>query len=169
MKRAGTILGFLTCLLASSACNDLGDVSGPNDIDEDPGAIGRTCEAELSVTGSFVPDGTGLDEEGGCLPMGAWTLNVEVTSTGDCDAVPVAGEYKYTVVEDDAGYEVIYEGDPTSMYTFGKITLEGPCQGSFEHYGTDGLSLTLLKPYTTPELDILGIGTYETYETNQLE
>lgn len=169
MKRAGTIIGFLS-LLVATACGDLGDVSGgPGVIDEDPGAIGRTCEAELSVSGTFVPVGTGVDADGGCVPMGDWTLNVEVTSAGDCEDVPVAGEYKYTISEDDAGYLVTYEGDPAGMYTFGKITIEGPCQGSFEHYGTDGLSLTLLKPYTLEDFSILGVGTYETYETSQLE
>jgi hypothetical protein len=170
MKRAGTLLFVLTCVVGAAACGDLGTVDGgPGTIDEDPGAIGRTCEAELSLVGTFVPVGTGVSPEGDCAPMGDWTLNVEVTSMGDCVDVPAAGEYKYTITEDDDGYDVVYEGDPTNMYTFGKITIEGPCQGSFEHYGTDGLSLTLLKPYTLEDLSILGTGVYETYETSQLE
>lgn len=155
-------------LLGGAACTDLGTVGDGGGTGM--GTIGLTCEAELALTGTFEPVGTGLGEEGDCDPVGTWTVRTEVVDQGDCAEVPVATEYVYTVTKDEYGYLVTYSEDPESLYSFTKVTIEGPCQGNFEHYSEDGTQRTLLKPYTTNE-DVTvfaGSGYYEVYDEDQL-
>lgn len=176
MPAMGLVKGLSTHLVACAAlfvggagCTDLGTVDGDGG-GTGMGTIGLTCEAELGLTGTFEPVGTGLSEDGDCDPVGTWTVRTEVVDQGDCAEVPVATEYVYTVTKDEYGYLVTYSEDPESLYSFTKVTIEGPCQGNFEHYSEDGTQRTLLKPYTTNE-DVTvfaGSGYYEVYDEDQL-
>lgn len=169
MGPLGLSTRLLACgaLLAAAGCTDLGNV-GPGMGDDDT-AIGLACEAQLAITGTFAPEGTGVSEEGDCDPIGTWTLRVEVEDPGDCAEVPLQPEYVYTVTKDEYGYLVTYQDDPESLYSFTKVTIEGPCQGNFEHYSQDGMERTLLKPYTLdPVTTFAGSGVYEVYDNDQL-
>jgi hypothetical protein len=167
--RTGSLFTLLAAatLVVATGCSDVGSVGDGTPPDDDD--VGFNCQAELAITGAFTPDGAGVDAEGSCVPTGTWTLEVTVSDQGDCTEVPATGTYVYTVIEDELGYDVVYTDDPNSDYTFAKVTVEGPCQGSFEHYSADGTQLTLLKPYTeTDNVTLAGSGVYEVYPDDQL-
>jgi hypothetical protein len=170
VKGLSTHLVACAALLAGGvACTDLGTVGDDGGDDTGMGTLGLTCEAELSLTGSFEPVGTGLSEDGDCDPVGTWTVRAEVSDPGDCAEVPLEAEYVYTVIRDEYGYLVTYAQDPESLYSFTKVTIEGPCMGNFEHFSEDGTQRTLLKPYTTEDLTAFaGVGAYEVYDGDQL-
>lgn len=178
--RSGIITtSFLSLTLGLAGCG-VGDASGGGDAN---GAVGLQCSAELSVTGTFAPtDGMGggtdpEDPESGwsCVPVGTWTLNVEVADQGDCSEVPVLSQYVYTITEDNqdtgrADYITVYQEDPNGEFSYLKVTIEGPCIGNFEHYSSDGKEVTILRPFVDTEGEnfaIGGTGVFELFAESQ--
>jgi len=170
MTRQGFVHFAMAAMLAlgGAACSELGTVEGGDDdddtpIDETPEAV--SCMAELMVTGTLTPPGTPPAADAGCIPIGTWTVDVQLVDAGDCESVDFLPQYVYTITGDiDNGYEYVYTADPTSENVFMKVTQGGPgdCEGSFEHYAADGMSMVLLKPHER-ELAISGHAYFETY------
>ena len=154
--------------LALSACDpgSVGDGTGPGpNVD---GTTNALCEATLLMSGTFAPNGPGVDADGACIPLGTWTVNVAVENMGTCESVPTIGQYVYDVIEDEGGYVATFRADPTSERIFTNISIEGECQGHFEHYSADGKQYTMLKPYTNADFTLGGIGSFEVYAEDQL-
>ena len=152
--------------LTVAACTGLGDVEDPapgDELDERPESV--SCQAELSITGTLVPPGAAPGADDGCVPLGTWTLDLELSDAGDCADVPFEPRYVYEVTGSiDEGYEYSYLGDPDSEDVRLKVTQGGPgdCEGNFEHHAPDGSALLLLKPFER-DLVINGTAYYETY------
>lgn len=141
------------------------------------GAKGLLCSADLTTTGTFEPtNGTGIDPaEGGCIPLGKWTVDVTVASKGNCQDVLIKNQYVYTVTEDPEAirdrWVTVYDQDPNATLSSLSFNIEGPCNGIFIHYSADGKQMATLRPTTNPEagsLTISGTGTFELYSESQL-
>lgn len=179
VNRSGIITtSFLSLALGLAGC--LGDASSGGEAN---GAVGLQCSADLNVTGTFAPtDGVGggtdpEDPESGwsCIPVGTWSLNVEVADQGDCSEVPILSQYVYTITEDGmdtgrADYVTVYQEDPNGDLSYLKVTIEGPCIGNFEHFSSDGTQVTTLRPFVDTDggdFTIGGVGTYELFAESQ--
>ena len=155
------------------ACTGLGQVEDPapggdDPVDEVPEGV--ECQAELSITGTLVPPGAAPGPDAGCVPLGTWTLDLEVSDPGDCADIPFEPRYVYEVTGNiDDGYEYTYLADPDSELVRLKVTQGGPgdCEGNFEHYAADGMAMLLLKPFER-DLAVSGTAYYETYAASQL-
>lgn len=151
---------------AFSGCSGVGTVGDGTDPIDD--STGELCSAALALAGSFQPTGTGVDEGGSCIPLGVWTFNVTVEDMGDCPDVPTVGEYVYEITEDADGYITTYLADPDNENILAKVSIEGECIGTMEHWSDDGKQMTLLRPYTLEDFSIAGVGEYEIFEESQL-
>lgn len=172
------VTSLLSLTLALAGCG-VGDTGGGGDIGDDQ--VGLQCEAELTLSGTFAPKDNGpgggidpLDPDASweCDPVGTWTLNVTVSSQGDCAEVAVASQYVYNVVADESeGWIAEFPADSTGELSVLKIQTEGPCLGNFEHYSPDGKQLTRLKPAVDTEQtkQFSGSGVYELYNKSQLD
>lgn len=131
--------------LALVGCDNLGAVEDMGDDDDDELPEGVACMATLSVTGTLTPPGTPPGPDDGCVPLGTWTVDIQMVDPGDCAEVPLRPQYVYEVTGSiDDGWTYTYVGDPTAEHVYMKVTQGGPgdCEANFEHYTPDGLSLT---------------------------
>ncbi len=150
-------------------------------VDDSPASVGSsepTCEAELSVSGSRTVVGENT-QDATCFPTGVWTLQVSLSDQGTCQNVEFENEYVYdveliTVVDesdgeaDPNGFDVVYRGNPDPDTNFLKFSADGGgCSGVFEHWSSDGRTLTLLRPFEDGST-ITGSGSYEEFDSAQI-
>jgi hypothetical protein len=150
-------------LAALIGCSeDLGMVQMDPDDELEPGIL---CKTELDVTGTVAKTNP-PDPEGGCDPVGTWTLEVALgdpTST-DCTDAPTLGTYVYVVTElPEGGYEYAYPADPASEPYMRVRGAGGDCAGTFTHMSADGL---VEHTFSVSETDgtIVGGGVYQHLE-----
>jgi hypothetical protein len=175
-------MALLALALAAGAvgCGDLGQVVDRGGADaaadqpgeppgDDPPPAVLVCRADLALTGSLTPPDPAPPGDGGCSPLGTWTVSLEIADPGDCGDVPLAASYVYQVTGGpETGYQVTYPADATSDHIFLKVTSEGGvCQGNFEHYAADGRALLLIKPFADGAA-LAGQAAYEEYSAPQI-
>lgn len=167
--RIAAVLGTLT-LASLTGCMDVGaPKTGGVDDTSRRAALGITCEARVTLAGTFVRAAAQPTDVIGCWPVGHWEFS-PVLEDSDC-ATDVALEQKYSfdVSRDaDENYNYTVNTDPTGKHRV-KVTSGGSglCEGGLEIFSQDGLSVLNLKPQLAADGTISGFGEFTTYTANQ--
>jgi len=172
MRTIAGILGSCIFALGLAAC-DTGsagdDVQGDDAVDDE-----ITCEAMLSITGTFAESTPIPVGRTGCWPVGTWTFNSTVVSN-DCSPSPTPGQQQFRVDRDttaeqpDYTFIYTYLTDPTD--TTHRLSVAGDgggiCEGQLEVYNDDGLEIWNLHPTMQLGGVLDGQGTFEVHTVDQ--
>jgi len=149
-----------------TACTS-GDSNMPNDM---------SCTAQLSLTGTFAPDGTRPAAYDGCWGAGSWTFTAAVT-TNNCDSSPaLSPSYKFTAQSElDMNGDPIVDKfalvtpDPSTVMNIVKLSQLGnaQCEGEIDICSSDLLHVFQLRPDLTESTGntITGQGEYLSYNS----
>lgn len=161
--------GALAFLLGSSlvACTT-------GDMKPDPN--GMTCMTELSLQGSFTPDGTRPSGYDGCWGAGTWTFTASVSSNTCSSAPQLAPQYKFVAatMADMQGDPIVdvftlQAPDPSTVMSLVKLTqlAATTCEGEVDICSADGKQVFQLRPDLTESAGtgISGQGEYLVYNT----
>jgi hypothetical protein len=151
--------------LLLTACSLGGVGPGPGVDTENDRPPEALCEAELRLSGTLTPPGEPPTADLGCVPEGAWRVEVAVADAGDCGDVPVKATFLYTVTGTGRDQDIEYTPAASEEITLGiSAGGNGQCEGSFEHIWPEGaqFAVVLLKPWFDPgSTAIQGVGTYQ--------
>ncbi len=123
-----------------------------------PPANGMECNAELTLTGTFMPDGTRPAAYDGCWGAGTWTFTASV-STNTCGSSPqISPSYQFVAAsEADMNGDLIVDKftlvtpDPNTVMNIVKISQLGnaQCEGEVDICSPDGKQVFQLRPDLT--------------------
>jgi len=113
------------------------------------------CSAQVSLTGTFTPDGSRPAAYDGCWGAGTWMFTASITSS-TCDSNPaIAPSYQFTAKsEADMNGDPIVDvftlnaPDPSTMENIVKISQLGNsmCEGEVDICSPDMLTVWQLRP-----------------------
>ena len=113
------------------------------------------CSAQVSITGTFTPDGSRPTAFDGCWGAGAWDFKATITSS-TCGSNPaLASDYQFTAAsEPDMNGDPIVDKfalvapDPSTMMNIVKISQLGnaQCEGEVDICAPDMLTVWQLRP-----------------------
>jgi hypothetical protein len=170
-KIVGILVSTITALgLAACDTGSAGDdVQGDDAVDDE-----ITCDAALSITGTFVESVPIPVGRTGCWPVGTWTFNSTVVSN-DCSPAPTPAQQQFTVERDLAAeqpdYTFIYTYVTDPSDTTHRLSVSGDggglCEGQLELFSDDGLSVWNLHPTLQLGGVLDGQGTFEVHTRDQ--
>jgi hypothetical protein len=152
--------------ISFTACTS-GDTTMPNDM---------SCTSELSLTGTFTPDGTRPAAYDGCWGAGNWTFSATVTSNNCGSAPALSPSYQFTAAtEPDMNGDPIVDKftlvtpDPATVMDIVKISELGAaqCEGEVDICSTDLTHVFVLRPDLTEASGngLTGQGEYLVYNS----
>jgi hypothetical protein len=132
--------------------------------------LGITCEASLTLSGSFAPGAPPPASIVGCWGDGTWSFSAKVVSN-QCPHPPqLESQYQMAISHDATNSpQFQYLNDPTNTDTIMRMTAGGGslCEGELTLFHSSGTVVTTLKPHLYSDGHIDGQGTASTYTTDQ--
>jgi hypothetical protein len=137
---------------------------------------GMQCTAELTLTGTFTPDGSRPAAYDGCWGAGQWAFSAKVT-TNMCDSSPsLSPMYQFTAASeaDPQGDPIVDKftlvtPDPSTVMNIVKISQLGAaqCEGEVDICTGDLTNVFVLRPDLTEATGntITGQGEYLKYDS----
>lgn len=168
--RIGAVLGALA-VGSLSGCFSPGESRSGGEIDDTArrAALGITCEARVSITGSFVRGADQPADVKGCWPVGKWTFTASLEDSDCTSDIAMETEYSFDVARDtDENYVYTVNTNPTGRNRV-KVTSGGSglCEGGLEIFSADGTTVTNFKPQLNADGSIVGFGEHTVYTGNQ--